>query len=104
MPEIESDKNAAVVSPQLFYSPSSLLRAMAEQPPCGCRYSIRKRGGRKLVLAPDGTSVTTAPVHRHIDNAINAFAWALFWRRPESGATTGQPVCVLARMPALLLA
>ena len=24
--------------------------------------SIRRRGGRKLVLAPDGTNVTTAPV------------------------------------------
>ena len=32
--------------------------------------SIRRRGGRKLVLAPDGTNVTTAPVRRHIDNAM----------------------------------
>ena len=31
--------------------------------------SIRRRGGRKLVLAPDGRN-TTAPVCRHIDNAM----------------------------------
>ena len=41
--------------------------------------SIRKRGGRRLVLAPDGTDVTAAPVARHIDNAMvkpnfNSFA------------------------------
>jgi hypothetical protein len=28
-----------------------------------------RRGGRKLVLTPDGTNVTMAPVRRHIDNA-----------------------------------
>src|SRR6478609_5239381 len=43
--------------------------------------SIRRRGGRKLVLAPDGTDVTTAPVCRHIDNAIvKAIARAFRWR------------------------
>ncbi len=43
--------------------------------------SIRKRGGRKLVLAPDGTNVTTAPVFRHIDNAmVKAIARAFRWR------------------------
>jgi hypothetical protein len=43
--------------------------------------SIRKRGGRKLVLAPNGTNVITAPVHRHIDNAmIKAIARAHRWR------------------------
>jgi hypothetical protein len=43
--------------------------------------SIRRRGGRKLVLAPDGTNVTTAPVCRHIDNAmIKAVARAFRWR------------------------
>jgi hypothetical protein len=31
--------------------------------------SIRKRGGRKLVLAPDGSNVTTA-LCRRIDNAV----------------------------------
>ena len=43
--------------------------------------SIRRRGGRKLVLAPDGTNVTTAPVCRHIDNAmVKAIARAFRWR------------------------
>jgi hypothetical protein len=32
--------------------------------------SIRKRGGRKLVLAPDGTSDTGAAIYRRIDNAM----------------------------------
>jgi hypothetical protein len=32
--------------------------------------AIRRRGGRKLVLAPDGAEVTAAPVSRHVDNAI----------------------------------
>jgi hypothetical protein len=31
--------------------------------------SIRRRGGRKLVLAPDGSNVTTA-LCRRIDNAV----------------------------------
>jgi hypothetical protein len=50
--------------------------------------SIRRRGGRKLVLAPDGTSVTAAPVIRHIDNAmVKAIARAFRWRDMlESGA------------------
>jgi hypothetical protein len=43
--------------------------------------SIRRRGGRKLVLAPDGTNVTTAAVSRHIDNAmVKAIARAFRWR------------------------
>jgi hypothetical protein len=43
--------------------------------------SIRRHGGRKLVLAPDGTNVTTAPIHRHIDSAIvKAVARAFRWR------------------------
>jgi hypothetical protein len=43
--------------------------------------SIRKRGGRKLVLAPDGADVTAAPIHRHIDNAmVKAVARAFRWR------------------------
>jgi hypothetical protein len=32
--------------------------------------SIRRRGGRKLVLAPDGTDVPTATVCQRIDNAM----------------------------------
>lgn len=49
--------------------------------------SIRKRGGRKLVLAPNGASVTYAPVGRHIDNAmVKAVARAFRWREMlESG-------------------
>jgi hypothetical protein len=42
--------------------------------------SIRRRGGRKLVIAPDGTNVTAAPVRRHIDNAmVKAIAQAFRW-------------------------
>src|SRR3954468_5322637 len=42
--------------------------------------SIRRRGGRKLVLAPDGRNVTTGPVRRHIDNAmVKAIARAFRW-------------------------
>src|SRR5215208_4469573 len=50
--------------------------------------SIRRRGGRKLVLAPDGTNVTAEPVHRHIDNAmVKAIARAFRWRELlESGS------------------
>jgi hypothetical protein len=49
--------------------------------------SIRRRGGKKLVLAPDGTNVTTAPVRRHIDNTtVKAIARAFRWRQMlESG-------------------
>jgi hypothetical protein len=43
--------------------------------------SIRRRGGRKLVIAPDGTNLTTAPITRHIDNAmVKAIARAFRWR------------------------
>lgn len=49
--------------------------------------SIRRRGGRKLVLAPAGSALTTAPVHRRIDNAIvKAIGRAFRWREMiESG-------------------
>ena len=52
--------------------------------------SIRRRGGRRLVLAPDGTDVTAAPVRRHIDNAmVKAIARAFRWREMlESGDVT----------------
>lgn len=58
--------------------------------------SIRKRGGRRLVLAPDGTDVidgtdvTTAPVPRLIDNAmVKAIARAFRWREKlENGTYT----------------
>lgn len=50
--------------------------------------SIRKRGGRKLVLAPDGTNVGATPVARHIDSAmVKAIARAFRWREMlESGS------------------
>ncbi|MBN8936460.1 MAG: hypothetical protein J0I13_09260 [Rhizobiales bacterium] len=49
--------------------------------------SIRRRGGRKLVLAPDGTNVTTTPIRRHVDSAmVKAIARAFRWREMlESG-------------------
>ena len=43
--------------------------------------TIKRRGGRKLVLAPDGAEVTAAPVTRHVDNAmVKAIARAFRWR------------------------
>lgn len=49
--------------------------------------SIRKRGGRKLVLAPGGEALTATPVHRRIDTAIvKAIARAFRWQELlESG-------------------
>jgi hypothetical protein len=49
--------------------------------------SIRRRGDRKLVLTPDGTNVTTAPIRRHVDDAmVKAVARAFRWREMlESG-------------------
>jgi hypothetical protein len=48
--------------------------------------SIRKRGGRKLVLAPGGEALTAAPVHRRIDAAIvKAVARAFRWRELLEG-------------------
>ena len=50
--------------------------------------AIRKRGGRRLVLAPDGTDVTAAPVARHIDNAmVKAIARAFRWREMLENGT-----------------
>ena len=43
--------------------------------------SIRRRGGRKLVVAPDGTTDTWAVRCRRIDNAmVKAIARAFRWR------------------------
>jgi virulence-associated protein VagC len=43
--------------------------------------SIRQRGGRKVVLAPDGATLTAAPVCRHVDSAmVKAIARAFRWR------------------------
>ena len=50
--------------------------------------SIRKRGGRKLVIAPDGTNVAATPVRRHIDNAmVKAIAQAFRWREMLENGT-----------------
>jgi hypothetical protein len=43
--------------------------------------SIRRRGGRKLVLAPNGTALPASPIVRHVDNAmVKAIARAFRWR------------------------
>jgi hypothetical protein len=49
--------------------------------------SIRRRGGRKLIFAPDGTTDTWAAPRRRIDNAmVKAIARAFRWREMlESG-------------------
>src|SRR6266511_5770579 len=50
--------------------------------------SIRRRGGRKLVLAPDGTSNTRAVPRRRVDNAmIKAIARAFRWREMLENGT-----------------
>ena len=44
-------------------------------------FAIRKRGGRKLVVAPDGTE-TGAPVQHRVDNTmIKALARGFRWRK-----------------------
>ena len=52
--------------------------------------SIRKRGGRKIVLAPDGTPGAPALSFRGADNAmVKAIARAFRWRQQlECGAHT----------------
>ena len=50
--------------------------------------SIRRRGGRKLVLAPNGENVTAAPVCRHVDSAmVKAIARAFRWREMLENGT-----------------
>jgi hypothetical protein len=50
--------------------------------------AIRKLGGRRLVLAPDGADVTAARVARHIDNAmVKAIARAFRWREMLENGT-----------------
>ena len=47
--------------------------------------SIRKRGGRRLVLAPNGDKVSAATIPRHVDNAmVKAIARAFRWRAISS--------------------
>jgi hypothetical protein len=50
--------------------------------------SIRRRGGRKLVLTPDGAEAPAAPVTRHVDNAmVKAVARAFRWREMLENGT-----------------
>src|SRR5204863_6228951 len=50
--------------------------------------SIRKRGGRKLVLAPDGTPDTWAAPCRRIDDAmVKAIVRAFRWREMLENGT-----------------
>jgi hypothetical protein len=50
--------------------------------------TIRRRGGRKLVLAPDGRNITAAPLVRRIDNAmVKAIARAFRWREMLENGT-----------------
>jgi hypothetical protein len=50
--------------------------------------AIRKRGGRKVVLAPDGSQIAAGPICRRIDNAmIKAMARAFRWREMLENGT-----------------
>jgi hypothetical protein len=50
--------------------------------------SIRRRGGRKLVIGPDGTTDTWAAPCRRIDNAmVKAIARAFRWREMLENGT-----------------
>jgi hypothetical protein len=50
--------------------------------------SIRRRGGRKLVIAPNGNSVVAIPIRRHINNAmVKAIARAFRWREMLENGT-----------------
>jgi hypothetical protein len=50
--------------------------------------SIRTRGGRKLVLAPEGADLDAAPVHRRVDSAMaKAVARAFRWREMLEAGT-----------------
>src|SRR5882757_9800286 len=44
-------------------------------------FTIRKRGGRKLILAPDGTDAGVSPRHRIDNTMVKAIARAFRWRR-----------------------
>jgi hypothetical protein len=50
--------------------------------------SIRRRGGRKLVIAPTCASAVAMPIRRHIDNAmVKAIARAFRWREMLENGT-----------------
>ena len=62
--------------------------AIAEPSTVRIPISIRKRGGRKLVLAPDGTPDTWAAPCRRIDNAmVKAIVRAFRWREMLENGT-----------------
>jgi len=43
--------------------------------------TVARRGGRKLVIAPDGSTLDDRPIARHVDNAmVKAIARAFRWR------------------------
>ena len=44
-------------------------------------FKIRKRGGRKLILAPDGTATGIEPRQRIDNSMIKALARGFRWRR-----------------------
>jgi hypothetical protein len=44
-------------------------------------FTIRTRGGRKLILAPDGTDAGVAPRHRIDNTMVKAIARAFRWRK-----------------------
>ena len=50
--------------------------------------SIRRRGGRRLVLGPDGADVSVAVVRRRVDSAmVKATARAFRWREMLENST-----------------
>jgi hypothetical protein len=49
--------------------------------------SIMRRGGRKLVLAPNGENVTAAPVCRHIDKPLRDQSSCCIPVAPATSAT-----------------
>jgi hypothetical protein len=51
-------------------------------------FSIRRRGGRKLVLAPNGQKLPGASSSRHVDSAmVKAIARAFRWREMLENGT-----------------
>ena len=51
--------------------------------------TVRRRGGRKVVIAPDGTEAPVAPTARIDSTLVKALARAFRWRRMlESGVVS----------------
>ena len=50
--------------------------------------SFKKRGGRRLVIGPDGIDITAVPIRRRIDDVmIKAIARAFRWREMLENGT-----------------